>query len=129
MQYYQPFASIRLERMSQAFGLSVEELEQRVCSRSSDRARSRRASTGRTRHVSVSRFACGEVLTSAYVRRTQILEAKETDQRAALFAKAIQSGQDMQAAKRKHLLRIRLCVYLLFQFGQERLGLTAFVRL
>ena len=30
--YFQPFASIRLERMSQAFGWSVDELEQQVVS-------------------------------------------------------------------------------------------------
>ena len=69
------------------------------------------------------------MLTSARVRRTQILKAKETDQRAALFAKAIKSGQDMQAANRKLLLRMRLCVYHMCSFGHERLGLTAFVRL
>ena len=32
VQYFQPFASIRLERMSQAFGWSVNELEQQVVS-------------------------------------------------------------------------------------------------
>ena len=42
----------------------------------------------------------------------QILKAKETDQRAALFAKAIKNGQDMQAANRKLLLRMRLWVAL-----------------
>ena len=42
----------------------------------------------------------------------QILKAKETDQRAALFAKAIKSGHNMQAANRKLLLRMRL--YVLF---------------
>ena len=41
----------------------------------------------------------------------QILKAKETDQRAALFARAIKSGQEMQAANRKLLLRMRLYVY------------------
>ena len=41
----------------------------------------------------------------------QILKAKETDQRAALFARAIKSGQDMQAANRKLLLRMRLYVF------------------
>ena len=45
------------------------------------------------------------------VRRMQILKAKETDQRAALFARAIKSGQDMQAANRKLLLRMRLYAF------------------
>ena len=30
--YFQPFASIRLERMSQAFGWSVDDLERQVVS-------------------------------------------------------------------------------------------------
>ena len=40
----------------------------------------------------------------------QILKAKETDQRSALFARAIKSGESMQVANRKLLLRMRLCV-------------------
>ena len=32
MLYFQPFASIRLERMSQAFGWSVDDLERQVVS-------------------------------------------------------------------------------------------------
>ena len=44
------------------------------------------------------------------LHHTQILKAKETDQRAALFARAIKSGRDMQSANRKLLLRMRLCV-------------------
>ncbi|KAI0697628.1 PCI-domain-containing protein [Cerioporus squamosus] len=85
VQYFQPFASIRLERMSQAFGWSVEELEQQV----------------------VSLIQSGEIK-ARVDRQNKILKAKETDQRAALFAKAIKSGQDMQAANRKLLLRMRL---------------------
>lgn len=40
----------------------------------------------------------------------QILKAKETDQRSALFARAIKSGESMQVANRKLLLRMRLYV-------------------
>ena len=40
----------------------------------------------------------------------QILKAKETDQRSALFARAIKSGETMQVANRKLLLRMRLYV-------------------
>ncbi|KAI0752860.1 PCI-domain-containing protein [Daedaleopsis nitida] len=85
VQYFQPFASIRLERMSQAFGWSVAELEQQV----------------------VSLIQSGEIK-ARVDRQNKILKAKETDQRAALFAKAIKNGQAMQAANRKLLLRMRL---------------------
>ena len=50
----------------------------------------------------------------------QILKAKETDQRAALFAKAIKNGQDMQAANRKLLLRMRLWVALALHLSESR---------
>ncbi|KAI0767344.1 PCI-domain-containing protein [Fomes fomentarius] len=85
VQYFQPFASIRLERMSQAFGWSVDELEQQV----------------------VNLIQSGEIR-ARVDRQNKILKAKETDQRAALFAKAIRNGQDMQSTNRKLLLRMRL---------------------
>lgn len=40
----------------------------------------------------------------------QILKAKDTDQRATLYARALKAGKDMQATNRKLLLRMRLCV-------------------
>ncbi|KAI8989078.1 G protein pathway suppressor 1 [Trametes punicea] len=83
--YFQPFSSIKLERMSQAFGWSVQELEQQV----------------------VALIQAGEIK-ARVDRQNKILKAKEIDQRAALYAKAIKSGQDMQAANRKLLLRMRL---------------------
>ncbi|KAI0357031.1 G protein pathway suppressor 1 [Trametes cingulata] len=83
--YFQPFSSIKLERMGQAFGWSIDELEQQV----------------------VALIQSGEIK-ARVDRQNKILKAKETDQRAALFAKAIKSGQDMQAANRKLLLRMRL---------------------
>ncbi|KAM5536787.1 hypothetical protein V8D89_009505 [Ganoderma adspersum] len=85
VQYFQPFSSIRLERMSQAFGWSVGELEQQV----------------------VQLIQSGEIK-ARVDRQNKILKAKETDQRAALFARAIKNGQGMQAANRKLLLRMRL---------------------
>ncbi|OSD00524.1 G protein pathway suppressor 1 [Trametes coccinea BRFM310] len=83
--YFQPFSSIKLERMGQAFGWSVQELEQQV----------------------VALIQAGEIK-ARVDRQNKILKAKETDQRAALFAKAMKSGQDIQAANRKLLLRMRL---------------------
>jgi hypothetical protein len=41
----------------------------------------------------------------------QILHAKKTDYRADLFARTIKAGKEMQAANRKLLLRMRLCVF------------------
>ncbi len=85
VQYFQPFSSIRLDRMSQAFGWSVDELEQQV----------------------VQLIQNGEIK-ARVDRQNKILKAKETDQRAALFGRAIKNGQAMQAANRKLLLRMRL---------------------
>ncbi|KAI0634340.1 G protein pathway suppressor 1 [Trametes polyzona] len=83
--YFQPFSSIKLERMGQAFGWTTEEVEQQV----------------------IGLIQSGDIK-ARVDRQNKILKAKETDQRAALFAKAIKSGQDMQAANRKLLLRMRL---------------------
>ncbi|KAI0922627.1 hypothetical protein AcV5_009551 [Taiwanofungus camphoratus] len=83
--YFQPFASIKLERMSVAFGWSVEELERQV----------------------VSLIQAGEIQ-ARVDRQNKILKAKETDQRAVLFFRAIKSGENMRAANRKLLLRMRL---------------------
>ncbi|KZT64455.1 PCI-domain-containing protein [Daedalea quercina L-15889] len=85
VQYFQPFASIKLERMSTAFGWTVEELERQV----------------------VTLIQSGEIQ-ARVDRQNKILKAKETDQRSALFARAIKSGETMQVANRKLLLRMRL---------------------
>ncbi|PCH37462.1 PCI-domain-containing protein [Wolfiporia cocos MD-104 SS10] len=83
--YFQPFASIKLERMSVAFGWSIEELEQHV----------------------VALIQAGEIH-ARVDRQNKTLKAKETDQRAALFARAMKSGESMQSSNRKLLLRMRL---------------------
>ncbi|KAH9854527.1 G protein pathway suppressor 1 [Lenzites betulinus] len=83
--YFQPFSSIRLDRMGQAFGWTVDEIEQQV----------------------VTLIQSGHIK-ARVDRQNKILKAKETDERAALFAKAIKSGQERQAADRKLLLRMRL---------------------
>jgi len=85
VQYFQPFASIKLERMSTAFGWTVQELERQV----------------------VALIQAGEIQ-ARVDRQNKILKAKETDQRSALFARAISSGETMQVANRKLLLRMRL---------------------
>lgn len=83
--YFQPFASIRLERMSEAFGWSVEEVERRV----------------------VALIQEGKI-SGRVDRMNKILQAKKTDHRAELFARAIKAGTDVQSTNRKLLLRMRL---------------------
>ncbi|GBE83515.1 G protein pathway suppressor 1 [Sparassis latifolia] len=83
--YFQPFASIKLERMSTAFGWTIEELEEQV----------------------VSLIQAGEIK-ARIDRQNKILKAREVDQRTALFTRAVKTGADMQAANRKLLLRLRL---------------------
>ncbi|TRM67147.1 G protein pathway suppressor 1 [Schizophyllum amplum] len=82
--YFQPFQSIKLDRMSAAFGWSVEEVERQV----------------------VRLIQNGEI--SARVdSQNKILLAKKTDYRADLFERAMKAGNDIQEANRKVLLRMR----------------------
>ncbi|KAH9474510.1 COP9 signalosome complex subunit 1 [Psilocybe cubensis] len=83
--YFQPFATIKLERMSAAFGWTVEEVEQHV----------------------VNLIQAGDIQ-GRVDSQNKILKAKKTDYRDELFARAIKAGTDMQAANRKLLLRMRL---------------------
>ncbi|KAF6745950.1 G protein pathway suppressor 1 [Ephemerocybe angulata] len=83
--YFQPFATIRLDRMSSAFGWTVEEVEEQV----------------------VGLIQSGEIQ-GRVDSQNKILQAKKTDYRADLFARAIKAGNDIQAANRKLLLRMRL---------------------
>jgi len=83
--YFQPFATIRLDRMSAAFGWTVDEVEAQV--------------VALIRNGSIQ----GRVDS-----QNKILHAKKTDYRADLFARAIKAGKDMQAANRKLLLRMCL---------------------
>ncbi|KAF8893072.1 26S proteasome subunit RPN7-domain-containing protein [Infundibulicybe gibba] len=83
--YFQPFGSIKLERMSAAFGWSIEEVEHHV----------------------VALIQSGSIQ-GRVDSQNKILYAKKTDYRADLFARAMKAGTDMQAANRKLLLRMRL---------------------
>ncbi|KAJ7151400.1 26S proteasome subunit RPN7-domain-containing protein [Mycena crocata] len=87
--YFQPFASIKLDRMSGAFGWTVEEVEEQV----------------------VSLIQSGSIH-GRVDSQNKILYAKQTDYRAELFARAIKAGRDIQSTNRKVLLRMRL--YVLF---------------
>ncbi|TFK32720.1 26S proteasome subunit RPN7-domain-containing protein [Crucibulum laeve] len=83
--YFQPFASIKLDRMSAAFGWTVEEVENHV----------------------VGLIQSGDIQ-ARVDRENKILHAKKTDYRAELFARAIKAGTEIQATNRKLLLRMRL---------------------
>ncbi|KAJ7594235.1 26S proteasome subunit RPN7-domain-containing protein [Mycena floridula] len=83
--YFQPFSSIRLERMSAAFGWTLNEVEHHV----------------------VALIQSGDIQ-GRVDSQNKILQVKKTDYRADLFAKAIKAGEEMQAANRKLLLRMRL---------------------
>ncbi|KAI0342371.1 hypothetical protein BDW22DRAFT_1357693 [Trametopsis cervina] len=83
--YFQPFASVKLESLASAFGWTPEYLEQQV----------------------VGLIQAGEIQ-ARVDRQNKILKAKDTDQRSALYARAIKAGADMQATNRKLLLRMRL---------------------
>ncbi|KAJ7201080.1 G protein pathway suppressor 1 [Mycena pura] len=83
--YFQPFASIRLDRMSGAFGWTVQEVEQQV----------------------VNLIQSGSIH-GRVDSQNKILYAKQTDYRAELFARAIKAGREIQATNRKVLLRMRL---------------------
>lgn len=83
--HFQPYASVQLSRMADTFGLPVAELEKEVIGLIQD----------------------GEI--AARVDSTaKVLKAKNKDQRAALFARALSVGEDAQAQSRKILLRMRL---------------------
>ncbi|KAJ6590942.1 26S proteasome subunit RPN7-domain-containing protein [Mycena vulgaris] len=83
--YFQPFASIKLDRMSGAFGWTVEEVEEQV----------------------VSLIQSGSIH-GRVDSQNKILYAKQTDYRAELFARAMKAGRDIQSTNRKVLLRMRL---------------------
>ncbi|KAK0460584.1 26S proteasome subunit RPN7-domain-containing protein [Desarmillaria tabescens] len=83
--YFQPFSSIRLDRMSQAFGWSVDETEGQV----------------------VTLIQSGDIQ-GRVDSQNKILQVKQVDHRADLFARAIRAGNDMHSANRKLLLRMRL---------------------
>jgi COP9 signalosome complex subunit 1 len=101
--YFQPFSTIRLERMGQAFGWTIDEVEQQVVTliqsgQINGRVDSQnKVSTNNSLYVTVLSPKC-----------FQILKAKKTDYRAELFARAIKAGDDMRNANKKLLFRMRL---------------------
>lgn len=84
--YFQPFATIRLERMSAAFGWTVEDTEREV----------------------VALIQRGDIL-GRVDSQNKILRARSTNHRAQLYAHALKAGAEMQSATNKLLLRLQLC--------------------
>ncbi len=87
--YFQPFATIRLERMSAAFGWTVGDTEREV----------------------VALIQRGEIF-GRVDSQNKILRARSTNHRAQLYAHALKAGTDMQSATKKLLLRLQLCARL-----------------
>jgi len=83
--YFQPFATIRLERMSAAFGWTVEDTEREV----------------------VTLIQRGDIL-GRVDSQNKILRARSTNHRAQLYAHALKAGAEMQSATNKLLLRLQL---------------------
>jgi len=83
--YFQPFATIKLDRMSAAFGWTIDEVEHHV----------------------VNLIQSGGIQ-GRVDSQNKILQAKKTDYRAELFARTIKAGTEIQAANRKLLLRMKL---------------------
>ncbi|KAF5350711.1 hypothetical protein D9756_008566 [Leucocoprinus leucothites] len=83
--YFQPFASIKLDRMAEAFGWTVDMVEQHV----------------------VTLIQSGEIQ-GRVDSQNKVLYAKKTDYRGDLFARTMQAGNDIISANRKVLLRMRL---------------------
>ncbi|KAL0945917.1 hypothetical protein HGRIS_012200 [Hohenbuehelia grisea] len=83
--YFQPFSSIKLERMGASFGWSLGEVE---------------------RHV-VRLIQSGDIK-GRVDSQNKVLQAKQTDHRTELFARASKAGKDIQNSNRKLLLRMRL---------------------
>lgn len=101
--YFQPFKSIRLDRMASAFGWTVEEVEQNVVSLiQSGRIEGRVDSQNKVCNTTLVQYAFDPN------RRFKVLHAKQTDFRADLFGRAIKAGKDIQLTNRKLLLRMRL---------------------
>ncbi|KIM57683.1 hypothetical protein SCLCIDRAFT_16897 [Scleroderma citrinum Foug A] len=83
--YFEPFETIRLDRMAAAFGWTVDDLEREV----------------------VGLIQGGRIM-GRVDSQNKILVAKKTDHRAELFTHAMKTASQIQSMNRKLLLRMRL---------------------
>ncbi|KAG1720812.1 26S proteasome subunit RPN7-domain-containing protein [Suillus lakei] len=90
--YFQPFQTIRLDRMSAAFGWTVDEVEKEVVAL---------IQSGQIQGRVDSQNKASENFLA-------ILKARKVDHRAELFARAIKTAGEIQSTNRKLLLRMRL---------------------
>ena len=112
--YFQPFTTIRMDRMSRAFGWTVAQLEDAVVGLIQTGEIQARLDKQNKVSFRARARVCGKCegtrLDDADTT-WQILKAKETDQRAQLFQRTLKSGNEMLSANRKLLLRMRLYVF------------------
>ncbi|KAI6019127.1 26S proteasome subunit RPN7-domain-containing protein [Pisolithus marmoratus] len=92
--YFAPFETVRLERMADALGWSVEEVEREVVG-----------------------LIQGGRIVGRVDSRGKILVAKKTDHRAELFSRAMKMASEMEKTNRKLLLRMRLYVFCFLLFS------------
>ncbi|KZV75677.1 hypothetical protein PENSPDRAFT_680900 [Peniophora sp. CONT] len=83
--YFRPFSTIKLEKMSAAFGWSVQETEKEV----------------------VSLIKSGEIQ-GRVDSREKVLVARKRDARAALYERALKAGDEMERGAQGVLLRMKL---------------------
>jgi COP9 signalosome complex subunit 1 len=83
--YFQPFSSIKLQRMSQAFGWTIEEVEEHV----------------------VASIRSGAIK-GRVDKQNKVLQATISDPRTELFTRALQAGTSLKSTNRKILFRMRL---------------------
>ncbi|KZO99166.1 PCI-domain-containing protein [Calocera viscosa TUFC12733] len=83
--HFQPYATVQLSRMAETFGIPVAELEKEVIGLIQDNEIAARLDS-----------------------TAKVLKAKNKDQRAELYAKALKVGEEAQAQSRKILWRMKL---------------------
>ncbi|KAI0033004.1 26S proteasome subunit RPN7-domain-containing protein [Vararia minispora EC-137] len=83
--YFQPFSTIRLERMSAAFGWTLDETEREV----------------------VALIRRGEIA-GRVDSSNKVLRARQRDERTVVYDRALRRGQEMERATERLLLRMRL---------------------
>ncbi|KDQ06293.1 hypothetical protein BOTBODRAFT_60691 [Botryobasidium botryosum FD-172 SS1] len=85
VMYFQPFSSVRLDKMATAFGFELVELERLVVALIQDGSIKARVDS-----------------------HNKILKARDLDQRALTYNQAFKAGAEMEASTRKLLLRMKL---------------------
>lgn len=102
--YFQPFASVQLEKMGLAFGLNVTEMEKMAVELIQEgRISARVDSTNKVIHDH-----SPIELAASTQRYHQVLLAKQTDPRVALYQRALKAATQTEKTTEKLLLRMKL---------------------